>query len=321
MLVVFGLNKDIWNQIGAAERAQYNWAARLYLLSCLLSAAAGVRFMHQLSDSYTIGILGGLLVGYIVSVVTRIALITMVSLPLTALPSTSLPSTSLGHRSSEAEPERSLGPVPEPGRGLVPEPGRGPVPERSRGPNFSIVFRMFIIALMSLVVALPIAALIGYGEAESISANRRLQVKREFKANHPIMSAEQDRILLTNLNAEHFPIYVYQQLAKQPVGLFSIWFTAASFLIPFFMLWHLRRGSEFQYAKLNRDLMVHQIETDYAMTLEQSRKMQEGKFGLAECVLPNQTWLDAPFNTRSIEEQTRYALESENEFMQRLKTL
>jgi hypothetical protein len=319
MLVVFGLNKDIWNQIGAAERAQYTWAARLYLLSCLLSAAAGVRFMHQLSDSYTIGILGGLLVGYIVSVVTRIALITMVSLP----------STALGHRSSEAVPERSRGPVPEsgrgpvpePGRGPVPEPGRGPLPERSRGPNFSIVFRMFIIALMSLVVALPIAAIIGYGEAESISANRRLQVKSEFKANHPEMSAEQDRTLLTNLNSEHFPIYVYQQLAKQPVGLFSIWFTAASFLIPFFMLWHLRRGSEFQYAKLNRDLMVHQIETDYAMTLEQSRKMQQGKFGLAECVLPNQAWLDAPFNTRSIEEQTRYALESENEFMQRLKTL
>jgi hypothetical protein len=119
MLVVFGLNKDIWNQIGAAERAQYTWSAWLYLLSCLLSGAAGVRFMQHLSDSYTIGVLGGLLVGYIVSVVTRIALITMVSLPL--LPS---PSTPLGDR---------------------------PVPERSRRPDFSVVFRLLIIALMSLV--------------------------------------------------------------------------------------------------------------------------------------------------------------------------
>ena len=301
MLAVFGLNKDIWNQIGAAERAQYTWAARLYLLSCVLSAAAGVRFMHQLSDSYTIGVLGGLLVGYIVSVVTRIALITMVSLPLT--------SASLGHRLANG-PTSSTKPL-----------GDLTVPERSRRPDFSIVFRLFIIAMMSLVVALPIAALIGFVEAENISAQRRAEVIAEFKANHPDMSGEQNRILMTSLQTDHFPIHVYLELVHRPVGLFSIWFTGACFLIPFFMLWHLRRGNQFQYAKLNRDMLVHQIETDYAMTLEQSRRIQQNRFGLNECILPHKAWLDAPFNTRSIEEQTQYTLETEAAFIERLKTL
>ncbi len=322
MLVVFGLNKDIWNQIGAAERAQYTWAARLYLLSCVLSAAAGVRFMHQLSDSYTIGVLGGLLVGYIVSVVTRIALITMVSLPLT--------SASLGHRLANESPPPStplgdhsstpLGdwPVPERSRG---QRSRRTVPERSRRPDFSIVFRLFIIAMMSLVVALPIAALIAYAEAENIIAQRRAEVIAEFKANHPDMSSEQNRVQLANLQADHFPIHVYLELVHRPVGLFSIWFTGACFLIPFFMLWHLRRGNQFQYAKLNRDMLVHQIETDYAMTLEQSRRIQQNRFGLNECILPHKAWLDAPFNTRSIEEQTQYTLETEAAFIERLKTL
>jgi len=305
MLVVFGLNKDIWNQIGAAERAQYTWAARLYVLSCLLSAAAGVRFMHQLSDSYAIGVLGGLLVGYIVSVVTRIALITMVSLPL-------LP---------EQAPE-----VPTNTATALPQPSISSytsklISFRKQLPDFSIVFRLFIIALMSLVVALPVAAIIGYAEAENISAQRRAQVMSEFKANHPDMSSKQNSILMSNLQADHFPIFVYQQLAQQPVGVLSIWFTGACFLVPFFMLWHLRRGSQFQYAKLNRDMLVHQIESDYAMTLEQSRRMQQNRFGLTECILPHQAWLDAPFNTRSIEEQTQYTLETETAFIERLKTL
>jgi hypothetical protein len=135
------------------------------------------------------------------------------------------------------------------------------------------------------------------------------------------MSSEQNRILMASLQTDHFPIHVYLELVHRPVGLFSIWFTGACFLIPFFMLWHLRRGSQFQYAKLNRDMLVHQIETDYAMTLEQSRRIQQNRFGLTECILPHQAWLDAPFNTRSIEEQTQYTLETEAAFIERLKTL
>jgi hypothetical protein len=143
----------------------------------------------------------------------------------------------------------------------------------------------------------------------------------EFKANHPDMTSEQNRILLDNLQSDHFPIYVYQQLAQSPLGAFSIWFTGACFLLPFFMLWHLRKGNAFQYAKLNRDMLVRQIETEYAMTLEQSRRMQQNRFGQTECILPHQAWLDAPFNTRSIQEQTQYTLEPEAVFLERLKTL
>jgi len=310
MLVVFGLNKDIWNQIGTAERAQYTWAARLYLLTCLLSAAAGVRFMHQLSDSYAIGVLGGLLVGYIVSVVTRIALITMVSLPIHPAVESVQTKALDSARATELLDQQTSASL-----------GQRPMQRQHSGQIFSILFRMLIIALMSLVVALPLAALIGYSEAETISAHRRAQVMSEFKANHPDMTSEQNRILLANLQSDHFPIYVYQHVAQSPLGAFSIWFTGACFLLPFFMLWHLRKGNAFQYAKLNRDMLVRQIETEYAMTLEQSRRMQQNRFGLTECILPHKAWLDAPFNTRSIQEQTQYTLEPEAVFLERLKTL
>jgi hypothetical protein len=306
MLVVFGLNKDIWNQLGAAERAQYTWTGRLYLVSCLLCATAGVRFMHQLSDSYVIGVLGGLLVGYIISVVTRIALITMVSLPL--LPEQIIATPATEDPATLAQP--SIATYASKLKSL-----------RAQSPDFSILFRLLIIALMSLVVALPNAAIIDYTEAEAMSEQRRAEIISEFKANHPDMTGDQNRILLSNLQADHFPIYVYQQLAQQSVGIFTIWLTGACFLIPFFTLWHLRRASQFQYAKLNRDMLVHQIESDYAMTLEQSRRMQQNRFGLTECILPHQAWLDAPFNTRSIEEQTQYILETEASFIERLKTL
>jgi len=306
MLVVFGLNKDIWNQIGAAERAQYTWAARLYVLSCLLSAAAGVRFMHQLSDSYAIGVLGGLLVGYIVSVVTRIALITMVSLPLLPEQAPSVPTNA----AAAAIPQPSISTYTS-----------KLISFREQLPDFSIVFRLLIIAMMSLVVALPVAALIGYSEAENISAQRREQVIAEFKANQPDMSSEQNRIQLASLQADHFPIHVYQHLAQQPVGVFSIWFTSACFLVPFFMLWHLRRGSQFQYAKLNRDMLVRHIATDYAMTLEQSARIQRNKYGLHGTVQPNGPWADAPFNTCKKQLADSYVFTDQASFNEYLQTL
>ncbi|MFN5620484.1 MAG: hypothetical protein ACK478_04210 [Flavobacteriales bacterium] len=318
MLVVFGLNKDIWNQLCAPERAQYTWAARLYLLSCLLSAAAGMRFMQQLSDSYIIGILGGLMVGYIVSVVTRIALITMVSLPIHPV-FNSVQAAPI-NTAQTAALDSAGAPVPS-NQPTSASLGHTKILNQNWGQLLSILFRMFIIALMSLVVALPIAALLGYYQAENISNVRRAEVLSEFKANHPDMDREQHRILLSNLEADHFPIHVYRELAQQPVGLFSIWLSGACFLIPFFMLWHLRSGKQFHYATLNRDRLVHQIETDYAMTLEQSRSIQQRRYGLTESVMPNQAWLDPPFNTRSIAEQTPYTLETEVVFVERLKTL
>ncbi len=58
-----------------------------------------------------------------------------------------------------------------------------------------------------------------------------------------------------------------------------------------------------------------------AFSLEQSRRIQQNRFGLNECILPHQTWLDAPFNSRSISEQNQYTSETEAEFLERLKTL
>jgi hypothetical protein len=135
------------------------------------------------------------------------------------------------------------------------------------------------------------------------------------------MSSEQNRIQLANLQADHFPIHVYQHLAQQPVGVFSIWFTATCFLVPFFMLWHLRRGSQFQYAKLNRDMLVRQIATDYAMTLEQSARIQRNKFGLHDTVQHTGPWADAPFNTCKKQLSDSYVFTDQASFNEYLQTL
>jgi len=82
MLVVFGLNKEIWEKIGPGERKLFQLASILFLSAVLLNFTSGIRFMLQLSDSYLIGIIGGLIVGLIISMVVRIALITLISRPL-----------------------------------------------------------------------------------------------------------------------------------------------------------------------------------------------------------------------------------------------
>jgi hypothetical protein len=302
MLVVFGLNREIWEKIGPSERKLFTLAAWFFLAGLTLNFTAGVRFMFQLSDSYLIGIIGGLLVGLIVSMVVRIALITLISRPL-------LP---------DDEP-KSSSEVPVVNTELTMQ-GRILSVLRSL-PDFSLIFRFLIITLMAIVVAMPIASVVGWNSTNRIQQERRLEVKMQFKENHPDMTKNQEAILDENLDQEHFPIHIYKSLAKQPAGVLSIWICACGFLIPFFLLWYLRSNSQFDYARLNKQLLVKQIEADYAMATARLRQTQQKKFGLVEAILPNQAWKDAPFNTRKVTAKTHYEFESPEIIMERLKSL
>ncbi len=299
MLVVLGLNRDIWSRLATRERQLYRMATGFFLGGCVICLLAGVRFMTQLSDSHAIGIPGGLLVGAILAMVIRVALITLVSKPLF--------------------PEVHAAPIDPAVRPIVPvQTWRTRL---QRLPDFSVVFRFLILSLLALTVAFPLCSLIAYSESERISGERRAEVYAEFQANHPDMTAQQQRILRENLQCEHFPIHVYRTLAEQGGGrLMAVWIWGCM-LLPFFLLLYLRTASEFQYATLNRDQLVRQIATDYADMLEQSARMQRNKFGLQNAIQPNGAWDDAPFNTRKKQLADSYAFIDQASFNEYLKTL
>lgn len=302
MLVVFGLNHEIWEKIGPVERKQFAFASWLFLAGALINFIAGVRFMIQLSDSYLIGIIGGLLVGLIVSMVVRIALITMISRPLlpdeksetTPTPAAVNPASNMRDRMFAA---------------------------LKLLPDFSLIFRFLIISLMAIVVAMPLASIIGWNATKRIQQERRTEVKIQFKENHPDMTNHQETLLNENLAQEHFPIHVYKHLAVQPSGIVAICICSGCFLIPFFLLWFLRSSAQFDYARLNKQLLVKHIEADYAMAISRMKQLQQSKFGLTEAILPNQAWQDAPFNTRKVKTQAKYEFESPEIIMERLKSL
>jgi hypothetical protein len=299
MLVVFGLNSDIWKRLAPSERRLYRLASGFFLGAALLCLAAGVRFMIQLSDSYAIGIPGGLLVGAILAMVMRIALITLVSKPIF--------------------PEAPAAPVDSNATPVVPlHTWRT---QLQRLPDFSVVFRFLILSLLALAVAFPLCSLISYSHSERITEQRRAEVHAEFLANHPDMTAQQKCILNENLQHEHFPIHVYRTLAAHGGGrLMAAWIWGC-WLVPFFLLLYLRKASEFQYASLNRDQLVRQIATDYAEMLEQSAQLQRSKFGVQEAIQPNGAWDDAPFNTRKKQLIDSYAFTDQASFNEYLKTL
>ena len=299
MLVVLGLNRDIWSRLATRERQLYRMASGFFLGCCVICVLAGVRFMTQLSDSYAIGIPGGLLVGAILAMVIRVALITLVSKPL-------FPEV--------AEPAIDPAAMPI-------APVQTWRTRLQRLPDFSIVFRFLILSLLALTVAFPLYSLITYSESERISGERRAEVYAEFQANHPDMTAQQQRILRENMQREHFPIHVYRTLAKQGDGrLIALWIWGC-WLVPFFLLLYLRNAAEFQYARLNRDQLVRQIATDYAEMLEHSARMQRNKFGLQNAIQPNGAWDDAPFNTRKKQLADSYAFIDQASFNEYLKTL
>jgi hypothetical protein len=299
MLVVLGLNSDVWSRLASRERQLYRMATGFFLGCCVVCLLAGVRFMTQLSDSYTIGIPSGLLVGAILAMVIRVALITLVSKPLFP----EVPATPIDTSTIPIVPVQTWR------------------TRLQRLPDFSIVFRFLILSLLALTVAFPLCSLIAYSESVRISDERRAEVYAEFQANHPDMTAQQQRTLRENLQREHFPIHVYRTLAEQGGGrLIALWIWGC-WLVPFFLLLHLRNASEFQYATLNRDQLVRQIATDYAEMLEQSARMQRNKFGLHEAIQPNGAWDDAPFNTRKKQLADSYAFIDQASFTEYLKTL
>jgi hypothetical protein len=299
MLVVLGLNHDIWSRLASRERQLFHMASGFFLVCCVLCLIAGARFMTQLSDSYTIGIPGGLLVGAILAMVIRVALITLVSKPLIPV-----------------VPEAPIDVAAIP---IVPvQTWRT---QLKRLPDFSVVFRFLILSLLALTVAFPLCSLIAYSESDRISDDRRAKVYAEFQANHPNMTAEQQLILRENLQNEHFPIHVYRTLAEQGVGRFMAVSICVCWLVPFFLLLYLRSASEFQYATLNRDQLVQQIATDYAEMLEQSVHMQRNKFGLHDAIQPNGAWNDAPFNTRKKQLTDSYAFIDQASFTEYMKSL
>jgi len=298
MLAVFGLNKEIWEKIQSTERNYFTLAARLYLVTVCLSIVAGMRFMYQLSDSYFIGIVGGILVGYIVSVVIRIALITMISKPL-------LPAESeVKHEASLAE-----------------KIATGFKKFQQSLPDFSLFFRAAVILLMALVVSLPIASLLNWNASSRLVAMRRTEVLNQFKANHPDFSAARILNAQKNLEHEHLPIYVYKNILISPVGLFVLFICTSCFILPFLLLWYLRTNKQFLYATLNRDVLVNRIQSDYALAIEQGQRIQKTRYGLDPGIQPHKAWLDPPFNIHGIGEKPLYTFESEKEFEERMKAL
>jgi hypothetical protein len=299
MLVVFGLNRDIWSRIAVRERQLYRIASAFFLGCCVVCLLAGMRFMTQLSDSYAIGIPGGLLVGVILAMVMRVALITLVSKPLF--------------------PEVPEAPVDSAAKATAPV--KTWRTQLQHLPEFSIVFRFLILSLLALTVAFPLCSLIAYSESNRISGERRAEVYAEFEANHPDMTALQQRILRENLQCEHFPIHVYRTLATKGHAQLMALFICTCWLVPFFLLLHLRNRSEFQYATLNRNLLVQQITTDYAEMLEKSARLQHHKFGMQNAIQPNGAWDDAPFNTRKKQLSDSYVFIDQASFNEYLKTL
>jgi hypothetical protein len=188
-------------------------------------------------------------------------------------------------------------------------------------PGFSIIFRFLVIALMALVVAMPISSLLSMKATDAIIAERRIEVFSQLQANHVDMTKEEEQLIISKLENEHFPIHVYKLLIGSRGGNLSMLICATAFLFPFLLLCYLRHAAGFEYAELNRNLLVHQIESDYAMTIEHSKHIQKNIYKAEEYILPNQSWLDPPFNTRGVAEANQYSFESESIFMERLKSI
>lgn len=265
---LIGIDSDIFSQISGGERALYQGATFSLAVVCLLSFLTNAYFGWMMTHDW-VGVLAmSLLMGFIHFSILRIAVITMVSLPVISKPS----STETGLKSKI----KSL-------VGLI---------------SFAGIIRFVFVGCIAISMAFPGLAMLEFNKTEALNQQRRKEVLAESMAKmNGIDKASQQ--LMHELNQANYPFYVFQELSKQKSNGVIVFAIGGVVFLPFILLAYLKKGPSFQYARLASKMAIQSIEMDFSRTMEESQWWMDQRYPtFSKKLMDLQPYADAPFNTQ-----------------------
>ena len=289
MMRLIGIDKAIFSQIHGVEKSLYRLAAIAFIVVVVLSFVTNGYMGWMLTQSWRGVVLMSLLMGFIHFSILRIALITMISLPVVS-------------KSTESAANSMLQRIKNVASWF----------------SFAGSLRFLFIGLIALAMAFPGAALLQSQNADNWNNQRRQEVIQESlqKVHGEGQLSPQ---LLMELRQANYPFYVFRQMLQQKGNWTLLLFIVVLIFFPFVILAYLKRGSQFQYPALASKLAIQEIQMDYSRTIEESQAWMDKHFsGFTRTLHELSPYSDPPFNSQLKESKVR-VYGSHEEFQKWLK--
>ena len=266
MIKLIGLDNALLEKVSSKERYFYRLVAFTFLLVIILSIVSNAYFGWMMSASWLGVVLFGLILGFIHFSILRIALITMITLPLV--------NASIHNQNSK--------------------------PLKSFKNQFTLTgfFRWLFILCIAVTMAFSLVSLMLHKTSARLNYEKRMEVYngalQQYKnADCVPLNLKQ------NLLTANYPFYVFRFWLSKTWYCLLIALFIVIVAVPFFIILWIKRNKNFQYEQNVLDSFIVAIKSDYAMTLEESQWILEQRFPWFNKTL-NQVNLyeDAPFNTK-----------------------
>jgi hypothetical protein len=292
MKKLLGLDEVLLDQVNATERFLFLQTSRFFLITILFSVIANGYFGWMMSKSILSILMMSLLVGFIHFSVLRIAILTMISLPLVNSSSDSVSSTKLTLTINKIKSVIS----------------------------FASVVRFIFVCCIAVSVAFPMVSLINFRETERLNLLKRNEVFQLTIENAGGMEFVPN-VLREELMTTNYPFFVFRSWLGSSFTILQLFLIVICFFVPFGLLFYIRSKPSFKYAENASKSAFMSIEADYLMTMEECQWIVEKDFPSHAISLKDLSpYLDPPFNSKLKNAKTRQ-MGTEAEFQQKIRLM
>lgn len=274
---IIGLDKVLLEQVSGSEKFMYRLTALSFLMVVLLSVVSNGYFGWMMTASW-MGVFGmALLMGFIHFSILRIAVTTMISLPLVKSTTDIVAGNSWRNRLLTIKQWFS----------------------------FAGIVRWVFVGCIAVSMAFPLVSLMNHSISEQLNDEKRIEV-------YQMALSQQggERQMPVNLRVEllkaNYPFHVFRYWMASGAYRTLIYLVIATVAIPFLMLMAIKRNKKFVYANKASELFIQSIQGDYAMTMEESQWWLSKHYPWYKKSLQSlNPYEDAPFNAVLKNRRTR----------------
>ncbi len=275
MKKIIGLDPDLFAQLSGNERFMYHCTIWSFVVVIVLSIVSNGYFGWMMTASWLGVVSMAFLMGFIHFSILRIAIITMISLPLVKKNDVSL------EKASRWKKVLAFG----------------------SWFTFANGVRWIFVGCIAVSMAFPLVSAFHHASSQDMNRQKRMEVfqaSAEKQGGQSNMSVALKRELLQ----ANYPFYVFRQWWSNAGKRAEIGFWMIMVAFPFFFMVVIKHNKSFVYAQRASEKAIRDIQIDYAETLEESQLRLSQRFPFYTKRLQDLSpYEDAPFN--SILKQTK----------------
>lgn len=265
---IIGLDSVLLDQVSGSEKFMYRLTALSFLIVVVLSILSNGYFGWMMTASWW-GVFGmALLMGFVHFSILRIAVITMISLPLVK-------------RTTDVVAGYSW---------------RNRLLSIKNWFSFAEFVRWVFVGCIAVSMAFPLVSFVHHTTSKQLNDEKRMEVYQMALSQQGSEHQMPVNLRLELLKA-NYPFHVFRFWMASGMHRTLIYLMMAIVAIPFLLLMAIKRNKKFVYAIKSSELFIQKIQGDYALTIEESQWWLNQHYPWFKKTLQSLSpYEDAPFN-------------------------